>query len=91
MLANCREALPERGLGHVTVHDIGLTVLRDPPNPIAEYAHLLAYLGCKLIQGQVSSLYMAFKGIQERRGPAKQLQIQAKRAQQGERVLHFED
>jgi hypothetical protein len=52
MLANCREALPEGDLSHVTVHDIGLTVLRDPPNPIAEYANLLAYLGCRLIQGQ---------------------------------------
>ncbi|PMD21888.1 hypothetical protein NA56DRAFT_645131 [Hyaloscypha hepaticicola] len=29
-------ALPEGDLSHVTVHDIGLTVLRDPPNPIAD-------------------------------------------------------
>ena len=52
MLANCREALPEGDLSHVTVHDIGLTVLRDPPNPIAEYANLLAHIGCRLIEGQ---------------------------------------
>jgi hypothetical protein len=51
MLANCREALPQ-SLTHVTVRDTGLTVLRDPPNPIAEYANLLAYLGCRLIEGQ---------------------------------------
>jgi hypothetical protein len=55
MLANCRrEALPKRGPSHVTVHDIGFTLLRDPPNAIAEYANLLAYLSCRLIQGQYS-------------------------------------